>query len=188
MRACAGCRRRKIKCDSATTNQWPCGACQRLKLNCDPPTLNYDRAHGGSGHISGLERVLDFDNSDGSGDDEYFNQGGSQLFELQNTSGHMHASQGPYSAAIGSFNTPPYSNESFSQHEYGYDDVPTMALHVPSPSYRDQNLYNPPHSAPLQPSNNKNWGCDTELSIVMGELKIDASGIGTFIPRCSNST
>src|SRR5271155_1671396 len=37
MRACEGCRRRKIKCDSATTNTWPCTACQRLKLQCVPP-------------------------------------------------------------------------------------------------------------------------------------------------------
>jgi Fungal Zn(2)-Cys(6) binuclear cluster domain len=40
MRACEGCRRRKIKCDSATTNTWPCAACTRLKLTCIPPTLN----------------------------------------------------------------------------------------------------------------------------------------------------
>ena len=38
MRACEGCRRRKIKCDSATTNTWPCAACVRLKLHCVPPT------------------------------------------------------------------------------------------------------------------------------------------------------
>ena len=38
MRACEGCRRRKIKCDSATTNTWPCSACTRLKLHCVPPT------------------------------------------------------------------------------------------------------------------------------------------------------
>jgi hypothetical protein len=37
MRACEGCRRRKIKCDSATTNTWPCAACVRLKLQCVPP-------------------------------------------------------------------------------------------------------------------------------------------------------
>ena len=37
MRACEGCRRRKIKCDSATTKAWPCAACVRLKLHCVPP-------------------------------------------------------------------------------------------------------------------------------------------------------
>jgi hypothetical protein len=43
MRACEGCRRRKIKCDAATTNSWPCGACVRLKLTCVRPNT-YDGA------------------------------------------------------------------------------------------------------------------------------------------------
>jgi hypothetical protein len=43
MRACEGCRRRKIKCDAATTNSWPCAACTRLKLNCVPPTVSYEK-------------------------------------------------------------------------------------------------------------------------------------------------
>jgi hypothetical protein len=42
MRACEGCRRRKIKCDSATTNTWPCAACVRLKLHCVPPAGGLD--------------------------------------------------------------------------------------------------------------------------------------------------
>ena len=42
MRACEGCRRRKIKCDAATTNTWPCGACIRLKLHCVRPNSQYD--------------------------------------------------------------------------------------------------------------------------------------------------
>nr|POF07874.1 cutinase transcription factor 1 alpha [Quercus suber] len=43
MRACDGCRRRKIRCDGALQNgPWPCGACARLKLECVPPTLDPD--------------------------------------------------------------------------------------------------------------------------------------------------
>ena len=43
MRACDGCRKRKIRCDGALQNgPWPCGACQRLKLKCIPPTLDGD--------------------------------------------------------------------------------------------------------------------------------------------------
>ncbi|TLS23522.1 uncharacterized protein PpBr36_05710 [Pyricularia pennisetigena] len=37
MRACEGCRRRKIKCDAATSAQFPCSACRRLKLHCVRP-------------------------------------------------------------------------------------------------------------------------------------------------------
>lgn len=43
LRACERCRRRKIKCDAATTNTWPCSACKRLKICCIPPTLRYDQ-------------------------------------------------------------------------------------------------------------------------------------------------
>ncbi len=43
MRACDGCRKRKIRCDGALQNgPWPCGACLRLKLKCIPPTLDND--------------------------------------------------------------------------------------------------------------------------------------------------
>lgn len=43
MRACDGCRKRKIRCDGALQNgPWPCGACLRLKLKCIPPTLDAD--------------------------------------------------------------------------------------------------------------------------------------------------
>ncbi|KAG7102877.1 hypothetical protein HYQ44_016965 [Verticillium longisporum] len=42
MRACEGCRRRKIKCDAATTNTWPCSACIRLRLHCVRPNGQYD--------------------------------------------------------------------------------------------------------------------------------------------------
>lgn len=46
MRACEGCRRRKIKCDAATTNSWPCAACKRLKLTCIPPIGGIDTDMG----------------------------------------------------------------------------------------------------------------------------------------------
>src|SRR5690349_3814301 len=65
MRACEGCRRRKIKCDAATTNTWPCSACIRLKLHCIPPTANYD---GGQSHGFEPEKG---EYESGSGDEEY---------------------------------------------------------------------------------------------------------------------
>lgn len=46
MRACEGCRRRKTKCDAATTNTWPCAACVRLKMICIPPTSDIEQDHG----------------------------------------------------------------------------------------------------------------------------------------------
>ena len=42
MRACAACRKRKIKCDAATTNTWPCPACVKQNLDCIPPSAEKD--------------------------------------------------------------------------------------------------------------------------------------------------
>ncbi|KAK3675729.1 hypothetical protein LTR78_004370 [Recurvomyces mirabilis] len=54
MRACDGCRKRKIKCDGALQNgPWPCGACTRLKLKCAPPTLDPDEDQDGLSATSG---------------------------------------------------------------------------------------------------------------------------------------
>lgn len=61
MRACEGCRRRKIKCDSATTNTWPCAACTRLKLTCIPPSVTYDKEPSAPGmHTFELQKRRSF--------------------------------------------------------------------------------------------------------------------------------
>ena len=55
MRACDGCRKRKIRCDGALQNgPWPCGACTRLKLKCIPPTLDQDDEQQMSDGATGL--------------------------------------------------------------------------------------------------------------------------------------
>ena len=184
MRACEGCRKRKIKCDAATTNQWPCGSCVRLKQNCVPPTLNYDRVNGVGGNMSGLERVLDFDNSEGSGDDEYNNfPGGPQVFELQAPQDPIHVSQGSYGAGLPPFHTPPYSDKAFSQHELAYEDVATIPFPVSEPSYGNKSSFDSSHSNPMHPSNSSIWHSDpystSELSDVLGDLKINETGVGT---------
>ena len=46
MRACAACRRRKIKCDAATTNTWPCAPCVKQQLECVPPSSDKDGVDG----------------------------------------------------------------------------------------------------------------------------------------------
>ena len=58
MRACEGCRRRKIKCDSATTNTWPCAACVRLKLHCVPPAGGLEGDVGDDDPNGGVEESI----------------------------------------------------------------------------------------------------------------------------------
>ena len=181
MRACEGCRRRKIKCDAVTTNQWPCASCVRLRAHCNPPTVSHDRIHTGGGQLLGLERVLDFDQSDGSGEDDYIYEAGTtQLFDLPHNSPQT---QEPYSAGLGAFHTPPFSEKDYSQHELGYDGVESIPLPMADSSYNAQEIYHPPQSAPLPTNNGRLWSNEhinaTDLSNLMGGLGIANDGVGT---------
>ena len=187
MRACEGCRRRKIKCDAATTNSWPCAACVRLKLHCVPPTVNYDRTHTGSTNISGLERVLDFDNSSGSGDEDYSHHTSApQIFELDSQHGQLLSHQVSYGEGLGVFHTPPYSERALSNHDFSpYDDVPAIPLRVSEGSYQEHNSFTTSTGPTLASSGSSPiWSGETfsaaGLSSILGELKIDESGVGTY--------
>ena len=147
-----------------------------------PPAVSHDRAAGG-GQLLGLERVLDFDQSDGSGEDDYsYESGTSQLFELQNASIHT---QGPYSAGLGAFNTPPFSEKAYSQHELAYDEVQPMPLQISDSSYNAREVYHPPQSTSLPTNDSMLWNNEhinaTDLSNLMGGLGIANDGVGTCI-------
>lgn len=183
MRACEGCRRRKIKCDAATSNQWPCAACVRLKLHCVPPTVNYDRSQIGGGHPSGLERVLDFDTSSGPDDDFPNPTNGPQYYDLPTYHDQLGDHPVTFNENLGAFQTPPYSERAPSLHEYSsYDDVPTLQLR--SESFHDPGNLNVPISQSLQPYGRSTWSDDqhsvVELSDILGELKIPENGEGTY--------
>lgn len=149
-----------------------------------PPTISHDRTHASGGQLLGLERVLDFDQSDGSGEDDYnYEVNTSQLFELQNASTHT---EGPYSAGLGAFSTPPFSEKAYSQHELAYDEIQPMPLQVPDSSYSAQDTYHPPQNAALPTDNNRIWNSEhinsTDLSNLMGGLGIANDGVGTCKP------
>lgn len=182
MRACEGCRRRKIKCDAATTNAWPCAACVRLKLHCVPPTVNYDRTHSAPGNVSGLESVLDFDNSSHSGDEEYRHQTSASAprgFEPNSPSGVMN-SQGAFGDGLNIFHTPPYSERALSHAVFSYGIIP--ALHG---SFQGTHPYGTSPGLPLGPGDSvPAWGNEqysvADLSSVLGELKIEEDGVGMW--------
>ena len=126
--------------------------------------------------------MLDFDQSDGSGEDDFgYEASTSQLFELQDASAHT---QGPYRAGLGAFNTPPFSEKDYSQHELGFDDVQPMPLPLGHSSYTNtQDVYPPPQSTSLPINNGRNWNSEninaTDLSNLMGGLGIANDGVGT---------
>lgn len=180
MRACEGCRRRKIKCDAATTNAWPCAACVRLKLHCVPPTVNYDRTHSAPGHVSGLESVLDFDNSSHSGDEDYRHQTSTSAlrgFESNGSDGAM-SSRGPFRNGLNMFHTPPYSESALGQEDFSYGLVPAL-----DGSFQGTHPYGNSTGISLGPVTSvptwSNEQCSVaDLSYVLGELKIDEDGVG----------
>ena len=191
MRACEGCRRRKIKCDAATSNQWPCAACVRLKLHCVPPTMNYDRTHSNGGQLSGLEGVLDFDRVNGGGEDDY--QAETSLppyYDGITDPQSMHQSQESFNDSMGPFHTPPYSDSAPSLNDFSYQDIPGVHLrnehsfHEPG-SYRQPNGTVMPNGATGNVCYNGEMSA-TELSDVLGELKINENGQGTFLQQMAS--
>jgi hypothetical protein len=88
MRACKDCRRKKIKCDAATTNTWPCSACIRVRSQCVPPIINYDRDFPGDPETFESERQAIMTRDDV---DNYYRQQASiqqQLASSESLSGH----------------------------------------------------------------------------------------------------
>ena len=184
MRACEGCRKRKIKCDGATTSTWPCGSCTRLKQKCNPPVVNLDRAVAGGNHITGLERVLNFDDESGSGDDDYddYSSNGAAYYDYNNLDS-VEIPQQHYGAGLGPFSTPPYTESNTSHNDYHFAPVAPLPLNLQDSSYHDQTSF-PQLSASLAPSESSNWSNDQysqppgDLSDALGELKINDSGVG----------
>ena len=184
MRACEGCRRRKIKCDAATTNTWPCAACVRLKLTCVPPSLNYDRDHGAGGSYSGLEGVLDFDHSSASGEDDHYVQQGepAQFYDFGHSNNSVHNPQVGYGQHLGNFNAATNIERHPSQSDFNYGPVTNMPMTLPE-TYQHPTAFQainvPPPEAPHQSGN---WTNDqdsaADLCDVLGQLSIKENGVG----------
>ena len=173
MRACNGCRKRKIKCDAATTNTWPCSACTRLKLVCVPPTIGQD----GDFVNEGMEPAQEVGSSSTS-------EASHHAFPAPPTY------RDPNQAPMGTM--PSYDGMGmYSQFVHApptqpgmYNDMRSSPMLMPHQSYSQQPQVfpgpQPPHLATPErgvfPENDQSAA--DNLSDVLGELKIDESGIG----------
>ncbi|KAF2146863.1 uncharacterized protein K452DRAFT_218581 [Aplosporella prunicola CBS 121167] len=186
MRACEGCRRRKIKCDAATTNAWPCAACIRLKLNCVPPTVSYDKDFAPGSHTFELDqRPQEYDPTQavpGPVPDHYPRH--------HSIAGH------PLSAEVGSVMGPPLQT-TYADTARMYQTAPYMqqpppsqeALHYgamqPSPLQPAQPIYPTqpaPAMTPADPDPSWRNNLDTsQLTDALGELKIDHTAVAPYI-------
>lgn len=197
MRACEGCRRRKIKCDAATTNTWPCSACIRLKLHCNPPSVNYD---GTNSHGFEPEK-LEYE-SGGSGEEDYNSQNPLQQ-HLQPT--QRVAQQGYSQQQI------PYNDQSSSYQPMSYVPVPPSqqpmqfsSLNAPpimESQYHAQSSFTmPPMQTPMQPQHHPSspdvyqqqqqtpqhqdqYG-PQDLADYLGDLKMDETATGLSLRKC----
>lgn len=200
MRACEGCRRRKIKCDAATTNSWPCAACIRLKLNCVPPTVSYDKDYNANTQTFELEtKPLEYA-SPVDGHPQYqrhsigaIPQGLHQQMPppLQSPASATYASDG-----IRMYQNPPYVEQQPQEH-IQYSPLSQPQVLQQNIAYPPQQMYSetptsahPGNMSP--PATEGSWRNDsissvTTLSDALGELKIDHTAVGEpclFLDLC----
>lgn len=168
MRACSGCRKRKIKCDAATTNTWPCSACTRLKLVCVPPPIGQDGESAGQGVESdptssvGTSGVLDPSPQNFPMPQSFRESGRPAVGSIS-----------PYNDGIGTFQQFPQTHHS----------QPSVYSTPPHQTYQPQ-VFPGSQAQSLGTSDNdflveNDQSTAENLSEVLGELKIDETGIGT---------
>ncbi|KAK8149948.1 hypothetical protein G3M48_004892 [Beauveria asiatica] len=169
MRACEGCRRRKIKCDAATTNSWPCSACIRLKLHCVRPN-GFDSA----GDATTYEAFITPDQ---------FNHMSMQVPpQLHQRAPDMYPQMSGYAENPASFYTIPY-DPSQAQHDINYTTVPPSVMLDPN-SYAPQNNFptsslNPPDHPGASPESYTTESYQQQdLADLLGTLKLNELGTG----------
>lgn len=188
MRACEGCRRRKIKCDAATTNTWPCSACVRLKLHCVPPTLNYD--------LETFQGSMPYESEPqhshgvlaGASAGRYPQRPPpTQLFSGGRSSSQETTEQTSFDGGTGAYGTSDFPAQPSRQDgplSLPYNTVHEQPIDTNGLSYRPGVMYSTP---PVRPptattATSESWQSDPysseNLSDALGELKIDETGVG----------
>jgi hypothetical protein len=187
MRACEGCRRRKIKCDAATTNAWPCAACIRLKLNCVPPTVSYDKDWNAATQTFELEeKPLEYAVPDPQEDYRRASVMSAQHSHLQQMPPSLPPTPvtGTYADGMRMYQTASYVDQHPQEHMQYAPMAPPQVVQQ-NINYGPQQMYSePPPSAPAMtmtpPATEGSWKQDSTSSLTdaLGELKIDHDAVG----------
>ncbi|KAI9783459.1 MAG: hypothetical protein M1816_001383 [Peltula sp. TS41687] len=193
MRACEGCRRRKIKCDAATTNSWPCSACVRLKLHCVPPSLNYDPDTFHSSTSFEPEQPQSFGVLNGP----YRQQQSppTQLFPGSRTSAQDAANQISFPNGIGSYGTSSFPTQPDGRDASMSVSYPTshdQSVDLNDLPYRSNLMFSSPPGRPsVANASPESWQSDPysseNLSDALGELKIHEDGVAPYISQQKKS-
>jgi hypothetical protein len=186
MRACEGCRRRKIKCDSATTNTWPCAACTRLKLQCVPPSVSYEKDSDTPGtHTFELQRSQSFPQVDHHHSLGEFHH---QVMHSQFANVEPTLHPGNQGASYSQFRAMPpdtYIEPTTEPETLHYQSIPQSMPQSSIP--RDSNtpvIYPTPQSltaASMTESVWDNQSTVSNLADAFGDLQIDLAAVGRFL-------
>ncbi|KAJ5476027.1 Transcription factorfungi [Penicillium sp. IBT 31633x] len=175
MRACNGCRKRKIKCDAATTNTWPCSACTRLKLVCVPPTIGQDGEFLPDSQGESIETGRPSNATEGS---HAFSRPSVYRESSQPTLNVIpsYDQMNMYSQYI----PPPQAQPNI------YNDLRSTHMAMPHQAFQQPQMFPGPQT-PSMGSSDRNVYVENDqstaenLSDVLGELKIDETGIAPYI-------
>jgi hypothetical protein len=196
MRACEGCRRRKIKCDAATTNTWPCSACIRLKLHCvrpngydgatepqvyEPPRPQFEPSHIQDGFRQQLP-LHDQQLLASAQKPQQPSLSQAAMFHQQpSASSYADTSSLPYLGHYGESQTAP-------QNVHYTTVPPSAAVNVMDQPYAHQHQAFPasplqqaprPGDSPADSYSEEQYG---QLSDLLGSLKVNEAGTGEFKP------
>lgn len=196
MRACEGCRRRKIKCDAATTNTWPCAACQRLKLHCVRPN-GYD---GSSTDLQTYEDVPQGQYDTMPPAQEGYRQAAPMHEQQLIAAMPKPPSSGMYAPQMGyqnpsamyqqvSYQQPSNMQSSSMQAHMQYSTMPQPQAHGGSHvdhSYTQQNAFPTPPLPQGLPQNDSSPGSHSQASVynqgdlsdLLGSLNVNEAGTG----------
>ncbi len=180
MRACEGCRRRKIKCDAATTNTWPCSACSRLKLQCVPPTM-IDQDFSGADHVIDPQEASSYHFVNPSDSTTVENTKPPLDYTSKTSYPQFHSSRQVYQPALAPYSVTPQFFSADTQPR-SYDGLYPSSHSAGATATDASQAFYPTVMAPLTRTTSEpsEQGSSTAegLSEALGELKIDESGTG----------
>ena len=192
MRACEGCRRRKIKCDAATTNSWPCAACVRLKLTCVPPTMSYDQDMSSSSEPSfSVDQNQAYMNAaPAPSPNEAFQ---AQHAVPQQSAAQLapgfapsmpHSTQGGYTEDLRLYQQAPYMQMPPGQDALQYNTSTATSMPPPEQKYQPPPQFSGPGTSPVSATRSdgvyRSESSGDSLADVLGELKIDHVSVGEY--------
>ncbi|KAI2616089.1 hypothetical protein GGR54DRAFT_611146 [Hypoxylon sp. NC1633] len=188
MRACEGCRRRKIKCDAATTNTWPCSACIRLKLHCVRPNGQYEGSPGESSYDPSRSEYEVASGKDSFRHMPMQQQSQSSMMAAQPKSG-MYPTSGPYSEHQGVYPPMPYGDPPPPPHQLQYATLSPQVGVMDQP-YASAGVFPTPpmhqhsaHSESSPESYHQDQYGQQDLADILGALKVDEAGTAPYLNK-----